>query len=65
MSAVEELRRLGNNVVLAWERLGQCEEEFVLDRDACAEYHEILDMTITALSAALTDHALLAEEPVS
>jgi hypothetical protein len=60
MSEVEELRRYGNAVVRAWERLGQCEDEFAPDYDppACNEWRESLDAAIVDLNRIINEHAM-------
>jgi hypothetical protein len=60
VSEVEELRRYGSAVVLAWERLGQCEDEFAPDYDppACNEWRENLDRAITDLNRILNEHEM-------
>lgn len=62
MSELDELRRHGARVVEAWERLGQCEDEFAPDGDppACNEWRDALDTAIIRLSTALADHAFVA-----
>lgn len=59
MSEVEELRRLGQDVVTAWERWGCCLDEFPPDEypGTCGEWLDALDTAIIKLSAGLSDHA--------
>lgn len=40
-------------VVRAWERLGECEDEFGHDSDCCGEWTEALDEAVIGLRAAL------------
>lgn len=48
------VRRTAQNVVKAWMRLGECEDEFMPDYpDACAEHADHLDTCISELSEAL------------
>jgi hypothetical protein len=63
VSEVEELRRLGEGVVKAWERLGQCEDEFGHQSSHCGEWAEALDTAILKLSTALSNHAFMAGGP--
>lgn len=60
MSEVEELRRHGQAVVAAWERLGQCEDEFGHQSPHCGEWADALDTAILKLGQAIADHALAA-----
>ncbi len=61
VSEVEELRRLGQDVVTAWERWGRCLDEFPPDEypGTCGEWMDALDVAVLKLSTALADHAYM------